>query len=365
MKDKVYITDKKDIDFIVRAYISGKSAPELAKQFHCSHPSIYKVLKKNGVVSRDKYERRRKNKVNDNFFEKINTHEKAQILGMYAADGCILNESRTTIRLKKEDKYYLEWIKERLGFTGKIVFSQPIDNSENGFGIGTGSYAFSTFSRKIISDLNRLGLTERKSLILDFPTFNQVPKEFINSYILGYFEGDGSISINKEGHTTIDICATLSFCQKLIRVIKEVLDINGRIYKADNNQIHHFMLNGNHQVLKFLDWIYKDSTFQMKRKYEKYIRLRNRYDTIPVCHNIISFGENNGHSKLTIENVLDIWTMHKKGIYQRDIAKCFDVSQPCIGSILKKETWKCVLDKSYMEKYHKELYEKNLSIYSS
>ena len=46
-------------------------------------------------------------------------------------------------------------------------------------------------------DLIKLGCVPNKSLTVKFPTEEQVPKEFLSSFILGLIDGDGSIGIYK------------------------------------------------------------------------------------------------------------------------------------------------------------------------
>ena len=46
-------------------------------------------------------------------------------------------------------------------------------------------------SKKLCSDLTRLGAVRNKSLILTFPKF--ITDELMPSFILGYFDGDGCV----------------------------------------------------------------------------------------------------------------------------------------------------------------------------
>lgn len=50
-------------------------------------------------------------------------------------------------------------------------------------------------SVKLYDDLIKLGCFENKTFSLKFPNECQVPKKFINSFILGILDGDGSITI--------------------------------------------------------------------------------------------------------------------------------------------------------------------------
>lgn len=55
-----------------------------------------------------------------------------------------------------------------------------------------------------------------------------------------------------------------------------------------------------------------------------------------------SFGENNPSSKLTSDNVKEIFKLREKGMFQYDIAEHFNVSQSSIFDVLNKRTWKHV-----------------------
>ena len=72
-------------------------------------------------------------------------------------------------------------------------------------------------SQKTVNDLKRLGCIENKSLVLTFPTYDQVPEELIYHFIRGYFDGDGSVSINSKNYkyAHISIVGTENFIKKL------------------------------------------------------------------------------------------------------------------------------------------------------
>lgn len=59
--------------------------------------------------------------------------------------------------------------------------------------IHPGHYSFEVFSNVMVRDIERLGVVRNKSLVLQFPTKELVPDEFMSSFILGYFDGDGCI----------------------------------------------------------------------------------------------------------------------------------------------------------------------------
>ena len=41
----------------------------------------------------------------------------------------------------------------------------------------------------MVKDIEKLGVVKNKSLVLQFPTEEIVPDEFMSSFVLGYFDG--------------------------------------------------------------------------------------------------------------------------------------------------------------------------------
>ena len=53
--------------------------------------------------------------------------------------------------------------------------------------------------KKMVDDLNKLGCVNNKSLILTFPSEDQVPVKYLSHFIRGYFDGDGSLHFTQSG----------------------------------------------------------------------------------------------------------------------------------------------------------------------
>lgn len=115
---------------------------------------------------------------NENYFDSLETHEQAYILGFIYADG-----------YNREDCLELDQDGERSDILEKIKEAFDTD-------IPIKSYSFNRYrlqisSVKLCEDLTKLGAVRGKSLILKFPTF--IPDELMSSFILGYFDGDGCV----------------------------------------------------------------------------------------------------------------------------------------------------------------------------
>lgn len=267
-------------------YLNHKiSADQIAKQLNVKPYHIYRYLKVKAITR--PRGRKRTNLFNQDFFQTIDSHEKAQILGLWYADGNVRidNINRTgsyscRIQLAEEDSEYLERINRIIGCTTPLKFIRRARPHYQD------SKALILYSRKTYTDLVDKGCIPNKSLILKFPTLEQVPEEFLSSFLLGYFEGDGCVNIyhNKKYPTypsgTIHIVGTLEFCHEYAKLLKEKLGVHSTIYqqKGITTNNHHLSISGNNQVIKVFDFLYQHSTFCMKRKRDKYLLIKEYMD---------------------------------------------------------------------------------------
>lgn len=133
-------------------------------------------------------------KGNTSYFHTIDTKAKAYLLGFIAADGSIVKSGNTrylTITLKYEDKEVLEFLKTELQDNRQLLeISKPssFDSTKIIHHI-----RFSIGSNEIADDLLQYGITPKKSLSMENIICN-IPYEFRDAFIIGYFDGDGSIS---------------------------------------------------------------------------------------------------------------------------------------------------------------------------
>ena len=163
----------------------GKNISKTAKYYNCYPTSIKSALltiEPNLTFSLDKG--------NVNYFNKIDSTNKAYILGFIAADGALVYRKHKnvesgnptlTISLNKKDINVLYFIKKELGC------EHPVKdlNSKN-------QVRFTITDKNISRDLMSLGVAPRKTFTLTDISKN-IPKKFRKAFLLGYFDGDGSI----------------------------------------------------------------------------------------------------------------------------------------------------------------------------
>lgn len=218
--------------------------------------------------------------IDDTFFEKIDSEEKAYWLGFLYADGAIVerfNSSRTRLKsltlevgLSKNDRDHLEKFKKAISFEGIIKDKQV---TLNGQVIST--IRLVVYNTKMCRDLIKLGCTPRKSLSLRFPTSDIVPDEFVRDFIRGYFDGDGCVFYKHENNSyIINLVGTDCFIKGLYTRVSDKIDINKTkiTKKGEASQV---AWGGYANFVNWGTYLYKDSKVHLDRKRDKVIEAIN------------------------------------------------------------------------------------------
>ena len=208
-----------------------------------------------------------KHEYNRDYFDKINTEEKAYWLGFIAADGCVsINRNCLVLKmgLGKKDGNHLEKFKRSIGSTHKIYKYKNGD-------------FLNIYSKKITDDLAKYGIIPRKSL-----RFNNIPnirKDIIRHFIRGYFDGDGCITHTylrknraKGKKYSIYLEGSLSFLEKIQKILMKKCDLN-KTKLINNGKFYTLIYGGNIQVPRILKYLYKDSKIYLDRKYKKSLQI--------------------------------------------------------------------------------------------
>ena len=240
---------------------------DLSKIFPISVTAINRLLRRNGHKAKPQSELQRKYKIDETFFNTIDTEEKAYTLGLIYADGCNQTERNSVIlSLKEDDKEILEKIR---AFIQPDKPLQYVDTSKTSFN-SSNQYRLVIANKHISERLVELGCGKAKTHNLVFPTEEQVPKQLQRHFIRGYFDGDGSISKGKV--PKMDIVGTVDFLEYLQDILFNELGLkktklNKRL-KVSKNNIRALQISGRNQCKKIKDYFYKNSTIFMKRKKE-------------------------------------------------------------------------------------------------
>lgn len=259
------------ISEICDLFLEGKHTySSLAKIYPVSKDSIRSLLLRRGILNnKTKSESRRQYVVYENYFETINTQEKAYFLGFLYADG--YNDTKrgiVNISLQERDKSILEVLNKLVHPEKKIYFISKEYERLKGVK-KQDQYRIHISSKKISKDLEKLGCLNAKTFTLKFPTEEQVPKHLIQHFIRGFFDGDGSVSKD------INFTGTFNMLNNLKLHLKEVLDVHFSLFECKRTKnIYSLQSGGRIQMLKILEYLYKDSVIHLDRKYEKFLLLK-------------------------------------------------------------------------------------------
>jgi hypothetical protein len=225
--------------------------------------AVGRVLKNRGVKARSLSVACRRYQVDENYFEKIDSHEKAQILGMLYADGCnMIEHGELNLGLQKKDAEYLEWVKKCIKSNRPIRFVKKKGAQQD-------QYHLRVNSKKICQDLSNLGCVPRKSLILVFPSADQVPDEFVSSFILGYLEGDGSVNLTKK-MCKAAFYGSDEFIKHLHKYLTDKLGIYFGYEREKSLRCSRITTQSPKNIVILMNWLYSNCAFKMQRKYDKF-----------------------------------------------------------------------------------------------
>jgi DNA-binding transcriptional regulator WhiA len=193
-------------------------------------------------------------------FETIDTEEKAYWLGFLYADGSVgSSDNRIELGLAEKDLKQIEKFRDFIGIKNKISYRSQ-----------TKSYRYCFKSIPCKADLIKQGCVPKKSLILKFPSEEQVPKELIRHFIRGYFDGDGWFT-NTESCFQVGIIGTEDFIKGFLNSI-EIQNKNNKIFDVHRKDgAKRYVFGAYQDVLNFLNWIYQDSHVYLDRKHEYYL----------------------------------------------------------------------------------------------
>lgn len=267
---KKYIFSEEQKDLVVKLYGELGSSVDVGKLFNVGHKVITKILAEKGIDRTA--QKNRQYKINEHYFDEIDTPNKAYILGFLYADGSnCMSKGTITMSLEERDKSILDRIRNEIGSERPLEFLDYSNKHDFGYTYKN-QYRLLLFSSHMCKSLQSHGMVPNKSLVLEFPVLDD---KLIPHFIRGYFDGDGCICQGKrETNFLATITSTNDFCIRLKEIIEHEIHINCYIYDASNhNGITKVLAtSGRLQVKALLDWLYKDADLFLERKYNRYIQ---------------------------------------------------------------------------------------------
>lgn len=273
-------------DIIKKLYLKDKlSASEIASKLNCSATTVRRRLKRLNIKSRSlkdaallsaekgknymqSEEGKKRHSIlmqghqhnltynyNRNYFKKF-SRNMAYILGYIAADGCISDKN---LIFGCKDREILEKINKELNSNIKIRQK--------------GKYCILSFtSKKMLNDLNGLGITSRKTFTLK-PL--NIPKKFHSDFIRGFFDGDGCFAYHRTLNTYKSMITNAS--EEILKWIHKSLPTKkGTVYKRKNTNCYELRYRFEDTLIlgEFLYKYLNNETIFLKRKYNIFNKIR-------------------------------------------------------------------------------------------
>ena len=284
---RIFTQEEKEI--IDKMYKDGDRLDDIRSFLHCKEDTLRTYLRNNGYERRkrnvvkgcEKLGASRKHHFNENYFDIIDTEDKAYWLGFLYADGNVSygkdkNGERkgctVELSLAEKDKDHLYKFMKCIDADNQYPLEKRIISLSNKKHI---AYRLCLNSVKLGNDLEKHGCVPNKSFILRRPN---IEEGLIRHFVRGYFDGDGCVSFNKELdnyiYTILGTKDILSFIQEKSGVSKK---INIRREKKNNEYKNFYSLSigGIKSQLIFHDYIYDNANIFLDRKFKKSCELYN------------------------------------------------------------------------------------------
>lgn len=199
---------------------------------------------------------------NFNFFEKIDTADKAYWLGFIAADGSI-SKNTLEIGVHKNDTSVLEKFKKSIESDHKIIITK------------TNMARLCITNKNTVLDLIDKGIIYSKTGKLN-PNliFSNIPDIFIRDFCRGFIDGDGSFACSSKKGSRITFklgCKGFEFLDYFQDIIISKTNLpKTKLYKYKDREDYYCLMWGGTKQLKILyNFLYKNSDVSLSRKKEK------------------------------------------------------------------------------------------------
>jgi hypothetical protein len=221
--------------------------------------------KKQSIKRKDvNYIKKRKYFYDENFFEVIDSEEKAYFLGFIFADGCVVHDKdrcsyRLSLKLHTKDMHILE------------SFIKSVKGEMTPWKHGQREIAEVNLSgKKIVNDLIKLGVTPNKTFTIQYPT---IDKTLEKHFLRGYFDGDGCIRVNedkrdnaKRGDLRI-VSGSLDMLNKINERMNYLFGVNmNKLYGPKEKEYRYIGWAGMTDIEKIYHGFYDDSLLFLNRK---------------------------------------------------------------------------------------------------
>lgn len=253
--------DKIQEQTIIEMYSKRRPLCRIVEATGISEKTIKKWLKEKGLWTGHKF---LFYYYDEFFFDKIDTEEKAYWLGFIYADGYLNNQNGVGIELDVKDKEHLEKYRKAIQAEKEV----KIYHKNSTYGPQTNCRFVVNSSHMHTILLSYFG-SIHKTLEGTFP---KIDKELEHHLIRGFFDGDGSLTGFRGDDNLFRPMVSFTSMHKTLEYIEGISGFSWNWSQRVKTEVDNYQIAcGRVQdCLNFLNYMYKDATVYLDRKYELY-----------------------------------------------------------------------------------------------
>lgn len=256
-------------------YLKTRSMLKLAQNYKTCAKRVVKLFKNDG------YEypiRQHIHELDINYFDKIDSVDKAYVLGFIFADGCLYRRHRPgqgeelslSFNIVEDDVEILEFIRSSMKSTHPITRKDPCKFiAPNGVEYTRRAQSSFCISSRAIGKSLFKYIDPRKIYSLKFP---ELDEWVIPHFIRGFFDGDGSVSFGFQNSKSCGFTIKNHDFAVCLQSILKQNNINFTLRYQEKKDVYSLSMSSYCEMNKFYNFIYCGG-FYLKRKHLKFAPL--------------------------------------------------------------------------------------------
>lgn len=232
---------------------------EICKKYKCKLNSLSARIQRCKIPYPKRYD-----SFNEKYFDKWSPNM-AYILGFITADGNIKKKRPyISIELNPKDEHILQEILNEIYPDGKIYRSSKYNKKRNMIYYASSIVLYSQYMKDKLKEYSVFPNKTGKHQI-NF----KIPKKYQRDYVRGFFDGDGSVSIQRgNSYKSTFCCQSGKFLKKLHKMIGSL----GRLYLDTQQNL--WTISCHHKdSIRLRNYMYYNDCMCLTRKKEKFVCL--------------------------------------------------------------------------------------------
>jgi hypothetical protein len=254
-------------DYLISQYNKIHNLYQIACEEHIDYHKLSFYFKKWGIKLNidDNGLPERKYKINDNFLDDMKELQ-YWFVGLIASDGSRGKHNQITLSQSSNNGLKLiQYINELL------CSSFPIKHNATN---GEDAHSITFTSKNIVDKLENYNIIRNKTYSYTLP---EIPDQYFTSFLAGYIEGDGCITISHNGLNCHYLCASFVGTKEFVEACQKRIPIeSNKIRKCHNSSVYEIRWNGE-KAIEFCDWLYSYDNLYHSYKYDNYIKAKENF----------------------------------------------------------------------------------------